>query len=262
MVSWLLIIAGLLVVACAAVSQEDGRLIRQEKKWRAKLAKREAEVGPHGGFSALQGEVKDQKCDESFFYGGSATSCPLASAITLPSMCTLAAAVLKLSRGNPKQHDFVVNASEFDIYPIGCFKKDSDTALWFNPIPDSPKNLTSSSRPVCRRPNYKLGDINTNDGGCTDVDDYKRILDEETCRTFADCKNYCMDPEFRVGLEAPTPREDYRSPGSTVDFYDQRPIGCFIDSESKCVRFNVPKKASPTTPSGTPVCKAAANGID
>lgn len=293
MASWfpLLLSSALLVSASAnAVLDEKRTLIRHEQKRLKQDDAHEALVSPAGvlveaskhehsldASSSLPGPVKSMLksqnedkekdlCDEAYLYGlAGSNDCGTTAPIEREELCTDAATVLGLTRGKPKEgKPFEVDSRYYDVYPRGCFKKDTDDTLWFNPFGAMPANPGSDSKPVCHRPRYFLGTNDTNDEGCTEADAYHRILNEDDCRTFAECKGHCAPPEFRVGVEASKPSKDERPAGSGPEGYDNRPKGCFINPDDKCVYFNVPKEggADPASPKGTPVCKIAAHGTE
>lgn len=250
----------------ALLEGKQPRLVRHEEKHTEHEQK--AVVGPRGAVKTLfksQAEESDF-CDEAFVYGSYGTSdCGTDAAVSpieREELCSDAADVMHLSRGKPAEGmPFEVNLNYYDVYPRGCFKKDGEDTLWFNPFGALPANPAGDSKPVCHRPKYVLGTNDTNDGGFSADDDYGRLLDEDECRTFAECLGHCSPEEFRVGVNASWPSHDERPASSGLAWYDKRPKGCFINPDDNCVYFNVPQDAEPTEPVGAPVCKIVAHGV-
>jgi len=255
--------------------QEDARrLIRQE----AAQVEQQTFVGPggvlveasrhlHAEQPASSPEFKELEkdfCDEQYAYGSAGTNdCGgaadgVTSAIDREEMCSHAAQRLGAPRGRPPKFAFQVDPAYFEEYPRGCFKKNGDTPFWFNAYGEMPKNPKGGT-PICHRPVYKTGTNDTNDGGAGCKDTYERLVTEFECRTFAECKGHCAPEEFRVGLPADQPGTDERPEDTRADFYNKRPKGCFINPDTGCVNFNVPQTADPTSPKGTPICRATAD---
>lgn len=193
-------------------------------------------------------------CDENYIIGNRGTgNCTDSLPVHRESMCMVAATAMGVEQGRPPTNPFEIDRAYWEVYPKGCFKKDGDTPLWYNPYGAYPDQPLQGS-PICHRPKYKLGTKDTNDGGCTG--DYSKILDENTCRTFAECKGHCAPEEFRVGIAATVPGNDASRPGDAGEaFYDQRPKGCFRHFKDGCIYFNVPRHAEPSgSIKGSPVC--------
>lgn len=262
---WLLVGWMFLRARAAAVdaSGRPSRLIRHEQLRLEALhdgERQAAQLGPHGELIDVGAHVEHSEklhesdyCDEDYILGTRGTDdCPQSRPVERETMCVDAAIRMGVSRGNEPRYPFEVGRPYFEVYPRGCFKKNGDTPLWYNPF-GALSNNTLEGTPVCHRPKYKLGSNDTNDGGCTG--NYTKVLNETACRTFAECKGHCSPYEFRVGIAATVPGTDERPADSGAEFYDKRPKGCFRHHGDGCIYFNVPRDAEPAgTIQGAPVC--------
>jgi len=299
-----LLLAGTALIAIAAAT-ETAKLIRKEEKRPSRQAFIEAggvlvktskhvhdehpqkseSTPPSAVNNLLRGQEKEtylagsgeqDLCDENYLYGAAGQNlCGDANETLREEMCTYAAQVLfgANARGNPPNYPFSIGTTWQDYRPRGCFRMDGEDRLFYNPFGAWPSNVSSTSRPVCHRPKYRLGTHDTNDGGtfCAAADDYDytRLVDETACRTFAECTGHCAPEEFRVGIAATTPGTDERPANSGAEWYDKRPKGCFINADDGCVYFNVPQtnddgtaKEPAGTITGIPVCHIPQHGGD
>jgi len=167
------------------------------------------------------------------------------------SECEKAAEEHGMTKGRGAELPFVIiNAFDQNKHPKGCFKDKDHDAVFFNDIGDMPTMASlGGGTPICHREKYKAGPAGTS----TCPTDYVAILDEELCKTFADCRGKCMLSEFRVGVNASSPSADERP--TDASNYDNFPKGCFIKSSDNCTYFNVPRDVDPAGPvTGTPMC--------
>lgn len=234
-------------------------------------------------------------CADNYFIGityktGSGISntalCPEGSAgIVALAECQHAAEVLQVRAGRPDEslHFEKTQNDGFEQWPQGCFLDNFDAGTaYYNEITEASETNPVNGTPICARPKYKnaTADKNAGDegGGCaTEADDYEPILIEDECRTFAECKGYCVAEEFRTGVAATNTgsasNDDEREVDHDATSFDKFPEGCFIKTTNPedntasdgCVYFNVPKiqttaaaAAKPSGPKGVGVCKARA----
>lgn len=198
-------------------------------------------------------------CAEDFPFGKPDTSECLTdngarhSLIYRESECEKAAEEHGMTKGRGAELPFVIiNAFDQNKHPKGCFKDKDNDAVFFNGIGDMPTMASlGGGTPICHREKYKAGPAGTS----TCPTDYTAILDEELCKTFADCRGKCMLSEFRVGVAASSPSNDERPADASGSNYDIFPKGCFIKSSDNCTYFNVPRDVDPAGPvTGTPMC--------
>lgn len=224
--------------------------------------------------------------------------------IIVPGVCSNAAQEAGAEEGLTKFNEtgnytmtkeFMVKGPGLDgidwqaIRPKGCFEDNtlpvvggatSAKHFYYNGVNNEPdlsnRPETSGMTPICQRPRYVNGTTDSNT--CTDAqiaNKYERIMDAESCQSFAECSGYCWHEDlWKVGTPQAAVRHDQfpdkRKPWASN--YDQLPIGCFIDTPTDdglqhdgCVYYNEgkdpanlpangPPKADPANPVGTPVC--------
>lgn len=166
-------------------------------------------------FNFTEGEVGASTC----------TDTKTQQQIDKPSMCLSAATAAvarhpdKFAIGNP----FVIDVPvDYAKYPQGCHysKKDGKDVWFHNPVGYKPElNNTITGTPVCVETEFINGTDNSNECG---NDEYSNILDEEECKTFANCQSDCTHEFFRV---------------LNVTLQKNLPAGCHTDSQG-CVLFN------------------------
>jgi len=261
------LLGALLVGGAAAISNmvdSSSRLIRSEDKKLKHVVGAAGEVkgkqtllenSPLEPSTGAKGSVAEQDlCAEDYLYGEQGKDdCGEALHIDRRAMCENAAEVLKLSEGLPAQgKPFEIDSASYEVYPRGCFKKDGEDVLWYNDFGDIPNNVMAISKPLCHKPKYKLGGNDTNDGGCTDP--WRRVMTEAECRTYVECTGHDSISEFRVGVNATSPSNDERPSDAGPEYFDHRPVGCFINHGDQRVYYNVPRDVEPAAPKGAPVC--------
>mmetsp|Transcript_117925 Transcript_117925/g.204860 ORF Transcript_117925/g.204860 Transcript_117925/m.204860 type:complete len:335 (+) Transcript_117925:78-1082(+) len=130
---------------------------------------------------------------------------------------------------------FTVEYNYQQAHPAGCTKvydEDKKQYFWFfNPtgmVPASPKGI-----PVCVEFEFQNGTQGSMD---TCPEGYSVIMDEYTCRTAAQCQDFCAQEQFRVMNE---------------ELENAAPKGCHIAADG-CLMFN--------NKSGDPTCDGNCNG--
>lgn len=220
-------------------------------------------LSPSGEMLKLQGTQRSKQsgdfCSEAFILGeedkNNCTDTDLHSLILRESECRAAASEAGAQEGTAA-FPFVVDYDHKEKHPIGCFKDKGQNVFFYNPNGDWPKNpQQKGGTPVCSRKRYLNGTASPE--GCPTG--YAAVMDEDDCRTLAQCEGYCMQSVFKVGIPAetnPVQNPPDPRPAWAAD-YDQMPKGCFIREQDGCVYFNQPRDAPPSNPTGIPVCSIA-----
>jgi len=222
-------------------------------------------------------------CNKSYFVGqAEPDGCAAITDgehITTPAECRWAAEKMHKHAGNHNVGEFEVKDQWYiHTYPEGCFQSDQDdTTFWYNTEGEVGDGSTStavgtsqapagtSGKPICHRPKYAFGDIDTN-GGCHG--DMAPVLNEFDCRTFEGCLGQHISPDesFRVGIPGFVPPMQGQTEDPDQDHPDTRPTpewgnpnkwpqGCFVRKFSdNSVNFNANMSVTPDDPQGTPAC--------
>lgn len=142
---------------------------------------------------------------------------------------------------------FVLDSWWYDKRPKRCYISDEKPPKWYyNPSGFTPANILGGT-PVCREIRYKEGTEDSN----TCPEHYENIMNENDCRTAANCLNDSPYDEFRY-LDAAG--------------QNAAPKGCHKtakDSVAKGdVRYNnmssIPGHTDPSAPKGQPICQKSA----
>jgi len=180
-------------------------------------------------------------CNDNYVQGAANKSdckTTLQKKIEEPSMCMEAAREHcpdEKCLGEP----FTIDSTYFNHYPSRCFM--TEAGKWhFNPAGYEPTALTGRgtpvSYPICVQPEYHNGTAG-GDGATTCPEGFAVITHEDTCRTAATCLALCPEERFNVV-------------NGTDD--TPAPLGCHINPEDGCVKFNTIKHTGVVT--GTPLC--------
>lgn len=228
-----------------------------EQRKRASFKKQEAyQLALTEGYRVQSVEGTINICDDQFEQGPTDTNdCPASAAASMSrindSGVCLQAAQLYCPDTDPSDGSdtyscvgsgfLILNASEQQLHPLGCFMRESDNQWFYNPS-GLRHNGSITGIPICIEPEFANGTAGSRN---TCPVGYSLIDDEYTCRSVAECQDLCTHQQFRVI-------------NSTEE--DAHPKGCHRAADS-CVQFNNKTGGDPTcgvgsTPcTGFPICK-------
>lgn len=234
----------------------SGEMRNEERKSAALQGSWEAgtyEAAMYEEFQANH-QARGDMCDDAFSYGNlNKNNCTADDheLIYTQSECIRAAAEANVTVNS----DFSLNAEWYDLYPKGCFRAacGTKTCFFYNADGDMPEN--PQGYPVCTRPRYLNGTIETLDDGTKEAKcpaGYEIMDNQTVCENAADCEG------FGWGEDGNGENMDISVPvyGNRMNY----PHGCFIDTSSDKggnVYFNPVDDANkPTNPVGIPLCRA------
>lgn len=248
-------------VSCVSVTVE-GSLVRSESKQKDEPVKMQLELQPSGAMQPSREDdsaVGKAMCEMDWPLGPEG-GCKCAdeakhNLILEEDECMEAARQAGVSA---PFLTFRLHSEWYNHHPKGCFKQSCSQdpkgiCYFFNPVGDNParcKNETKlvngndapevTGQPVCKRPKYQNGTLNSNEGCPTG---YQNIIDAAYCKDAAVCMGITQGSEFRVTSKNQSRHDDF-------------PKGCFVDNKDGKVYFNplLENWVAPRSPFGTPLC--------
>jgi len=157
------------------------------------------------------------------------------------------------------EHTFRIHWTLKDDKPQGCFVEEcakgvhpdgsiadasaTGECFFYNEVSYVPTGSVQGT-PVCTRPKYQKGTVNTNGLGQDCPPGYSVVRDEDKCETTALCLAHAHG-DFQVE--------------KNNSIHDEHPQGCFVDAVDGKAYFNpaVMGFGEPQAPVGTPLCNVS-----